>query len=72
MQLCGFDERRALKKPTLDRHAPSRHAEWGVLWLGAVALGLRGPTWMESGRPGTSFLYPSLECTSGLPAACKY
>ncbi|KAI4485762.1 hypothetical protein M0804_006251 [Polistes exclamans] len=59
MQLCGFDERRALEKPTLDRrqHAPSGRAEWGVLWLGtAEALRLRGPTSMESARPGKSQL----------------
>nr|KAF7426845.1 hypothetical protein H0235_006539 [Vespula pensylvanica] len=73
MQLCGFDERRALQRATLDdRHARSGRTEWGVLWSGTEPLGLRGPTWLESGRPGTRFLSPSLECTSGHPAACKY
>ncbi|KAF7400262.1 hypothetical protein V1477_017691 [Vespula maculifrons] len=52
MQLCGFDERRALERATLDdRHARSGRTEWGVLWSGTEPLGLRGPTWLESGRP---------------------
>ncbi|KAL2726426.1 hypothetical protein V1478_006704 [Vespula squamosa] len=47
MQLCGFDEIRALERATLDdRRARSGRTEWGVLRSGTEPLGLRGPTWL--------------------------
>lgn len=56
MQLCGFGNRRVLERPTLDCTRARRGRRVQA-----------GKSW-----PGTRFLSPSLECTSGRLAACKY